>query len=415
MSWLRTIAVSGSILAAGAAAAQESGAEDSGWPTLYSSEEVELVSFGYLRAGFGGRSGGGPQVCFQLPEAPAKYRLGNECETYFEPGFTLTLGDRETGPTLEFNLRAAITGTPYNSYDDWTADLVESWVGLDDFTTTGPLAGARIWAGQRFYYRQDTYIDDFYYWNGTGLGAGIDEIPFGKGELAVAYFEESSFDLETALDEGTPYRRIEIRVEDWQHSERVLFRSALDFRFAKDDYETRADTGGLLTLETEVEDVFQGGLSATLQLGWGAGHDMTFTSDPDAEDDWLGGRAVATYLANLDDGFSIQATAVLEAQSHGRDWVSLGARPIWHIAGDFHWALEPGLDVTVDGGDTQVLSKITGALLWKPGGPDFFDRPSFRAYATYADWNDAAEAAGIAPAYGGTDGATYGVQVEHWW
>lgn len=403
------------VLAATAANAQEETGPAS-WPTLYRSDTVELESFGYLRSlGFGGRSGGGPQKCFQLPDAPAKYRFGNECEAYIEPGFTLTLGDRTAGPTFEFNLRNAIIGTPINEYDDWDLFTVESWLGIDDFTETGPLAGARIWGGQRFYARQDTHIHDFFYWNATGLGTGIEQIPFGKGELSFAWFEHSSFDIETALDEGTPYRRFEARVEDWQHSERVLFRSALDLRFAKDDFETRADTGGMLTLETEISDVLQGDISATLQLGWGAAHQMTYASDPEAAEGEVGARAVASYLTNRGGDFAMQATAVLEAQSRDREWLSIGARPIWRVAGDLHWALEPGIDVTRSDGETQVLSKITGALVWKPGGPDFYDRPSFRAYATYADWNDEAEEADIAPSYSGTSGATYGVQLEHWW
>ncbi len=292
--------------AAGAATAREEGeaTDPTEWPTLYRSENVELVSFGYIRS-LG--SGGGSQACFQLPQAPAKYRLGNECETYSEPGFTLTLGDREASPTLAFNLRYALIGTAPNSCDDWVTFTVEGWAGLDDFAADGPLAGARVWAGQRFYYRQDTYIDDLYYWDATGLGAGIDQIPFGRGELALAVFEESAFDLETALDEGTPYRRFEALVENWSHSDTVTFRSALDIRVAKDGVDTVADLGGLAT--TEAEELLQGTASMTLQLGWGAGHDMTFGSDPLAEEDALGFHAVASHLADRSPGFSIQSIA----------------------------------------------------------------------------------------------------------
>ncbi len=413
--WGRYAALA-AICIAGTASAQDAGSEDAGWPTLYRSQNVELVSFGYLRSlGFGGRSGGGKQVCFQLPRAPVKYRLGNECETYFEPGFTLTFGDREGGPTLEFNLRNAITGTPVNDYDDWEVSTVEAWAGIEDFAATGPLAGARVWGGQRFYYRQDTHIHDFYYWNGTGLGAGIDQIPFGLGKLALSWFEHSSFDVETALDEGTPYRRFEARVEEWTQSDRVTFRGALDLRVAKNDHDTVAEFGGLATLEAEIAEVLQGTASLTLQMGWGAGHEMFYFSDSTARGDALGVRAIATHLANRGDNFSIMSTAVLEAQSHGREWVSLGARPIWRIAGDFHWSVEPGLDVTTDGVDSRILAKLSTALVWKPGGQDFFDRPAFRAFATFADWNADAAQAGIAPAFSRSRGATYGVQVEHWW
>ena len=390
--------------------------EESGWPTLYQSDSIELVSFGYLRSlGFGGRFDGGAQECFQLPDAPVKYRLGNECETYVEPGFTLTFGDREAGPTLLFQLRNAIIGTPINDYDDFEILTVESWVGLGEFTDQGPLAGARVWGGQRFYYRQDTHIHDFYYFNGTGLGYGIEQIPFGQGELAVALFEHSSFDIGTALDEDTPFRRVEARIEDWQHTETVLLRGAVDLRFAKSHAETRADFGGMATVEAEVSDIWQGSLSLTAQLGWGPGHTLTFASDATAPEGEVGARLVASYLTNRGDDFSMQATAVVEAQSRNREWLSIGARPLWRIGGDFHVGLEPGLDVTVEDGDAQILGNLTGALVWKPGGSDFFDRPAIRGYVTYADWNDEAETAGLGRVYPGTAGATYGVQVEHWW
>lgn len=386
------------------------------WPTLYESETVLVETFGYLRSGFGVREGGDRQVCFQLPDAPVKYRLGNECETYIEPGVTLTFGDRDAGPTVLMQFRGAIIGTPINDYDDWEYLGVEAWAALDDFAQTGPLSGARVWAGQRFYYRQDTHIHDFFYFNATGMGAGIEQIPLGFGQLALAWFEHSEFDVETALDEGSPYRRFEARIEDAQLGENTTFRSALDLRFAKDDEDTVADTGGMATIEMDREGVLQGTLTLAAQTGWGAGHQMRYFSDAEADSNEVGGRLVATHLTNRGDGdFSMMATAVLEAQSHDREWVSVGARPIWRLSGDFHGALEMGLDATRNDGDTQVLGKLTAALLWKPGGPDFFDRPSFRAYVTAADWNDDAEDAGIAPEYGGTSGFTAGVQVEHFW
>src|SRR5262249_34864018 len=42
---------------------------------------------GYFRAGYGLNSVGGQQVAFQAPGAGAKYRLGNEAETYGEAIF----------------------------------------------------------------------------------------------------------------------------------------------------------------------------------------------------------------------------------------------------------------------------------------------------------------------------------------
>src|SRR5262249_59866261 len=49
--------------------------------------EQQVGSFefhGYFRSGYGQNSAGGQQVAFQAPGAGAKYRLGNEAETYGE-------------------------------------------------------------------------------------------------------------------------------------------------------------------------------------------------------------------------------------------------------------------------------------------------------------------------------------------
>ncbi len=46
-------------------------------------EQVSSFEFhGYFRSGYGLNSAGGEQVAFQAPGADAKYRLGNEAETY---------------------------------------------------------------------------------------------------------------------------------------------------------------------------------------------------------------------------------------------------------------------------------------------------------------------------------------------
>ena len=48
-------------------------------------EQVGAFEFhGYLRSGYGLNSEGGQQVAFEAPGANAKYRLGNEAETYGE-------------------------------------------------------------------------------------------------------------------------------------------------------------------------------------------------------------------------------------------------------------------------------------------------------------------------------------------
>ncbi|WP_176203892.1 carbohydrate porin, partial [Salmonella enterica] len=43
-----------------------------------------------------------------------------------------------------------------------------------------------IWAGKRFYQRHDVHMIDFYYWDISGPGAGIENIDLGFGKLSLA-------------------------------------------------------------------------------------------------------------------------------------------------------------------------------------------------------------------------------------
>src|SRR6266436_4482000 len=71
---------------------------------------------GYLRSGYGLNSKGGQQVAFQAPGAGAKYRLGNETETYGE----LTLVNNWLNPARDadkawFHTEAMIEANTSNS------------------------------------------------------------------------------------------------------------------------------------------------------------------------------------------------------------------------------------------------------------------------------------------------------------
>ena len=63
------------------------GPEDPVLQAILAAMPSHAVDFhGYMRSGVGATAGGGDQACFQAAGAPAKYRLGNECETYAEIG-----------------------------------------------------------------------------------------------------------------------------------------------------------------------------------------------------------------------------------------------------------------------------------------------------------------------------------------
>ena len=53
---------------------------------------------GYMRASTGVSAVGGSQVCFGLPGADTKWRLGNECDYDVEPTFDFKVAEFEGSP-----------------------------------------------------------------------------------------------------------------------------------------------------------------------------------------------------------------------------------------------------------------------------------------------------------------------------
>ncbi|MFD0857876.1 carbohydrate porin [Roseovarius aquimarinus] len=393
------------VLIATAAHAEEKSSKSNG---------LSFESFGYLRAGVGWGDDGGRQTCFQLPGARAKYRLGNECEIYGELGGRLTFGEDGDGLKTTLTLRGSVLGTPINDYDDFDFFGEEAWIGVSRLSEEGPWSGAEVWAGHRFYKRQDIHINDFYYWDATGMGLGVTGVDLGFAKGSLAYFFESAGNIGDALD-GSPYMRLDARLEEISLAEKTDMTLGLDLRFP-DESGLANDGGGMATMQVNHETRRGETLMAALQYGWGAGRDLSFASDPGARDGDRSVRAVGSYLWNAWDSYAVMATGIAEWQSDDRNWYSLGARQIWRLGqSKTYFALETGLDHVVPRtGDGRTLAKVTAALEWREG-PKFFDRPSYRAYATYAQWDDDAEAAGIAPGVSGTDGFNFGFQVEHFW
>src|SRR5438128_4020797 len=79
--------------------------------------QEQLSSFefhGYFRSGYGLNSLGGAQVAFQAPGAGAKYRLGNETETYAELILVNNWVQDKTGDSPWFKTQVLVTAITDN-------------------------------------------------------------------------------------------------------------------------------------------------------------------------------------------------------------------------------------------------------------------------------------------------------------
>ena len=134
-------------------------------------EQVKSFEFhGYLRSGYGLNSRGGQQVAFQAPGADAKYRLGNEAETYGELIFVNNWVNPEHDKDKAWiKTEFMIEGNTSNSasYADFRGGIGndrfrvrEAFVQAGNIFKSQPQA--KFWAGERYYRRYQSHINDFY-------------------------------------------------------------------------------------------------------------------------------------------------------------------------------------------------------------------------------------------------------------
>jgi maltoporin len=383
--------------------------------------------YGYFRSGLGNNADGGDQVCFRLPGAGSKYRLGNECETYGEAGFGQRVYEDESGAYFDAEVMLAYVTDQSDSFESLKGDgndiaLVQSYVEAGN-VGSGAFEDAKFWVGKRYYMRQDIHINDFFYWAVSGApGAGVYDIAAGPGNIAIAYFHQSDDDLNGQLATNT----VDLRYTDVQ----VNPGGSLTFGVAwskadlndnqPDDLEV--DDGMLFSIQHTQEGVLGGMNKLALQYGTdlhSAGINA-LPAIPEVGVDTLDGDSawrVVDQLLWQGERWSGQLALVYEDREDST-WMSAGVRPVYHINQYFNLATEIGFDqVEPDGdGDTLRLTKFTIAPTITPEA-SFFSRPALRFFVTYADWNDAAQTAGIADGAFGDDtsGITYGFQAEAWW
>ncbi|HAT6344180.1 TPA: maltoporin [Aeromonas hydrophila] len=170
------------------------------------SQAAFAVDFhGYFRSGVG-VSGDGDMVKYNVNKVG---RLGNENDTYGEVQLGQEVFNKD-GKTFYVDSMFAMTS---NGSNDWEGTGTvcnfdakqcngDSEFALRQFNVQakgllGFAPEATLWAGKRFYQRHDIHISDFYYWNISGAGAGIEGIEAGPGKISFAWIrnDRSSTDV----------------------------------------------------------------------------------------------------------------------------------------------------------------------------------------------------------------------------
>ncbi len=156
---------------------------------LMSSQMVPAIDVnGYFRTGMGGTNHGDTQECFKLTGALSKYRLGNECEQYGEIFASQALMELSDQSKIKLNGMVQF----YNDYGKTLKFSGENgYTRLNqiylDWSNVSFLNGGNLWAGRRYYNRNDINMSDLFYWNESGTGFGIDRYKFDQFALSYSF------------------------------------------------------------------------------------------------------------------------------------------------------------------------------------------------------------------------------------
>lgn len=381
---------------------------------LMSSQIVSAVEVsGYFRTGIGGTDHGDTQQCFKLTGALSKYRLGNECEQYGEIFASQELVELSDHSKIKINGMVQF----YNDYgkslkfsgDNGYTRMNQIYL---DWTNVSFLNGGNFWAGRRYYNRNDINMSDFFYWNQSGTGFGIDHFQLDKFALSYVFSRKDDLFQEKYIN------RHDFTVSNIKLNDKNELNLGLS-------YIDHGNEGWAFTIQNITSNILNGKNTIALQYGEGPGTGLSYTGNVslDRENtsfrildvvDWqsqnkmLNGQAQVLYQINE------------YSQQVDTKWLSVGSRTSYVVDDNFKLTGEIGYDQIKQGNETRDLTKITVAPTFTLKGSGYYDRPELRLYYTYAFWNEAEQKIRDltnpdSSFYRTSNGSNFGVQLEHSW
>ena len=418
------------------------------------SASASAVDFhGYMRSAVGVSQDGDMQTYGKNKVG----RLGNEADTYSE----IQLGQEvynKGGKTFYVDSMFAMTSA--DGSNDWEAtgaSDVNNDAGANfalrqfNVQAKGLFGGNEVtWAGKRYYQRHDIHISDFYYWNISGAGAGVEAIQAGPGQLSFAWIRNDR----GATDDGwTAGDALNVNTLDARYAGLPLWSDATlevgadyaivnptDAQEASTNTQYKNAKDGVM-LTAELTQGILGGFNKTvLQYGTeGYSKSFAFYGDgswygAEAKDGADGFRVINHGVISLGDSWDLSHQLVYGVGNEmwgGNDKVeatSIVVRPVYKWTDTMKTIFEAGYgqDKTTPstGDSTSVDSqKFTIAQAFS-AGKGFWARPEIRVFASYlktdaVQWKEvtAGNWQPLPLFNSNKDDNTYnfGVQAEAWW
>jgi len=394
---------------------------------------------GYFRSTLGAAEAGAPMPAFQAPGSAAKYRLGNENDTVFEAGIDHRLAQPVGAPAGSY-LQAVFMLNGYaaigNSSDLNGAGVVQAYVKMSRY-----LGDFDIWAGRRYYQRQQFNMNDYFWLNtaqGAHIGAGIEDLPLGPGRFDLAghgYEDPNVNSTVTAGTSGTLHSRIlEARYRDIAIGEGLKLNTFLSYTARPEDtalgYKSEDGSSAAVWANMNIGKS-SNVLMAIYRQGLGIAQAPT-NGRPIREDSGSGydlskaklWEIADNYQINLDD-YAFELMLLTHSEETGKDgvkgdtiqWNSAGVRPVYYLSKSTSLALELGHD-QIKNEISDRSGSVTKSTLAFQVTPEnlYWSRPTIRLFATHASWSDEFKGLVGGSTYANkTKGWSGGVQTEVWW
>ena len=404
------------------------------------SASASAVDFhGYMRSGVGISKDGDMQTYGKNKVG----RLGNEADTYSE----VQLGQEvynKAGKTFYVDSMLAMTSDGSNDWEGTTKADTEGGANfaLRQFNVQakGMFGGNEVtWAGKRYYQRHDIHISDFYYWNISGAGAGVEAIQAGPGQLSFAWVRN-----DRGWDGGDGWTKgdgMDVNTLDARYAGIPLWSDAtlevgVDYAIvnptdAQEDSTNaqykNANNGVMLT--AELTQGLLGGFNKTvLQYGTeGYSKNFAFYGDgswygAEAKDGADGFRIINHGVISLGDSWDLSHQVVYGIGNEmwdGNDkyeTFSVVARPVYKWTDTVKTIFEAGYHkdtaTPLSGSDSSTDGQKYTVAQAFAAGKGFWARPEIRVFASYLTVGDQGT-----PFNSGKDDNTwnFGVQAEAWW
>ncbi|AIU71370.1 maltoporin [Hafnia alvei FB1] len=415
---------------------------------VLSTQALAVDFHGYARSGIGWTASGGEQQCFKATGAQSKYRLGNECETYAE----LKLGQelwKDGDKSFYFDTNVAYSVQQTNDWEATDPAFREANIQAKNVIEWAP--GSTLWAGKRFYQRHDVHMIDFYYWDISGPGAGLENIDLGFGKLSIAATRNTetggsnSFSSQQQRDlvKDTANDVYDVRLAGLETNPGGTLELGFDYGRSNltDGYHRAKDAskdGVMLTAE-HTQAIYSGFNKFVVQY---ATDSMTSNNSGHSEGSSINNnghmiRVLDHGGIDFNDKWALMYVGMYQDidrdDKNGTTWYTAGIRPMYKWTPIMSTLMEFGYDNVKSQrtGDNNNQYKVTLAQQWQ-AGDSIWSRPAIRLFATYAKWDekwgyatntDTGYSDGVAYndnsthkfSRGNDDEVTFGAQMEVWW